>query len=227
MSSASDLTNLTIAQLNPDGSVPVPQAPDAAANAAAGGGTKTAAEQYKEGFDKAKAQAEKTNNRKAGDTGGDGTIIPVFETMEELDMYVERWKADFREDNREFLGSTEYVWYQRMMDQAHKEAAQALKSREAVKEAGRKAAEEKAKAEKAEEKYAPAPSPQKSSSGTAPVSTPAPAAPTKSADGGNTYISNITLPSGRKETVRFADAQSQSVSERLLRDLAAGKGVAQ
>ena len=35
MSSASDLTNLTIAQLNPDGSVPVPQAPDAAANAAA------------------------------------------------------------------------------------------------------------------------------------------------------------------------------------------------
>lgn len=35
MSSASDLTNLTIAQLNPDGSVPVPQAPDAAAHAAA------------------------------------------------------------------------------------------------------------------------------------------------------------------------------------------------
>ena len=33
MSSASDLTNLTIAQLNPDGSVPVPQAPDAAAEA--------------------------------------------------------------------------------------------------------------------------------------------------------------------------------------------------
>ncbi len=201
----------------------------AAANAAAGGGTKTAAEQYKEGFDKAKAQAEKTNNRKAGDTGGDGTIIPVFETMAELDTYVERWKADFREDNREFIGSTEYIWYQRMMDQAHKKAAQALKSREAVKEAGRKAAEEKAKAEKAEERPlpAPTPSPQKSSSGAAPTLIPSPAAPAKSAGGGNTYISNITLPSGRKETVRFADAQSQSVSERLLRDLAAGKGVAQ
>ena len=196
---------------------------------AAGGGSKTAAEQYKEGFDKAKAQAEKTNNRKAGDTGGDGTIIPVFETMAELDTYVERWKADFREDNREFIGSTEYIWYQRMMDQAHKKAAQALKSREAVKEAGRKAAEEKAKAEKAEERPlpAPTPSPQKSSSGAAPTLIPSPAAPAKSAGGGNTYISNITLPSGRKETVRFADAQSQSVSERLLRDLAAGKGVAQ
>ncbi len=162
-------------------------------------------------------------------TGGDGTIIPVFETMAELDTYVERWKADFREDNREFIGSTEYIWYQRMMDQAHKKAAQALKSREAVKEAGRKAAEEKAKAEKAEERPlpAPTPSPQKSSSGAAPTLIPSPAAPAKSAGGGNTYISNITLPSGRKETVRFADAQSQSVSERLLRDLAAGKGVAQ
>ena len=81
--------------------------------------------------------------------------------------------------------------------------------------------------EKAEEKSIPAPSPQKSSSGAAPTLIPSPAAPAKSAGGGNTYISNITLPSGRKETVRFADAQSQSVSERLLRDLAAGKGVAQ
>ena len=35
MSLSSDLTNLAIAQLNPDGSVPVPPAPDAAANAAA------------------------------------------------------------------------------------------------------------------------------------------------------------------------------------------------
>ena len=35
MSLSSDLSDLTIAQLNPDGSVPVPTAPDAAANAAA------------------------------------------------------------------------------------------------------------------------------------------------------------------------------------------------
>ena len=35
MSLSSDLTNLAIAQLNPDGSVPVPPAPVAAANAAA------------------------------------------------------------------------------------------------------------------------------------------------------------------------------------------------
>ena len=47
------------------------------------------------------------------------------------------------------------------------------------------------------------------------------------AGGTTTYVSNITLPNGRKETMRFADAQSQSASERLLRDLAAGKGVAQ
>ena len=35
MSPSSELSDLTIAQLNPDGSVPVPTAPDAAANAAA------------------------------------------------------------------------------------------------------------------------------------------------------------------------------------------------
>ena len=35
MSLSSDLTDLPTAQLNPDGSVPVPTAPDAAANAAA------------------------------------------------------------------------------------------------------------------------------------------------------------------------------------------------
>lgn len=44
---------------------------------------------------------------------------------------------------------------------------------------------------------------------------------------GATYISNITLASGRKETVRYADSQSQSVNERLLRDLAESKGVYQ
>ncbi len=44
---------------------------------------------------------------------------------------------------------------------------------------------------------------------------------------GATYISNITLPSGRKETVQYADPQSQATNERLLRDLVAGKGVAQ
>lgn len=65
-----------------------------------------------------------------------------------------------------------------------------------------------------------------------PATTPAPAPTSSGASsgagaGGNTYISNITLPSGRKETMRFADAQSQSTGERLLRDLAAGKGVAQ
>lgn len=44
---------------------------------------------------------------------------------------------------------------------------------------------------------------------------------------GATYISNITLANGRKETVRYADSQSQSVNERLLRDLAESKGVYQ
>lgn len=41
------------------------------------------------------------------------------------------------------------------------------------------------------------------------------------------YVSNITLTTGRTETVRYADAQSMSVNERLLRDLAEGKGVYQ
>lgn len=44
---------------------------------------------------------------------------------------------------------------------------------------------------------------------------------------GVAYISNITLPSGQRATVRFADADSQATNERLLRDLAAAKGVAQ
>lgn len=44
---------------------------------------------------------------------------------------------------------------------------------------------------------------------------------------GATYISNITLPSGQRETVRYADAHSQSANERLLRELATARGVAQ
>lgn len=52
-------------------------------------------------------------------------------------------------------------------------------------------------------------------------------ASTSTASGGNTYVSNITLPNGSKTTVKFADAESQSAAEQLLRDLAAGKGVVQ
>lgn len=57
--------------------------------------------------------------------------------------------------------------------------------------------------------------------------TPASSAPVTSPSVGNTYVSNITLPNGSKTTVKFADAESQSATERLLRDLAAGKGVVQ
>ncbi|BEU96569.1 tape measure protein [Acidovorax sp. DW039] len=49
---------------------------------------------------------------------------------------------------------------------------------------------------------------------------------TSAATGGNTYVSNITL-NGTKTTVKFADAESQSATERLLRDLTTGKGVVQ
>ena len=48
-----------------------------------------------------------------------------------------------------------------------------------------------------------------------------------SAVAGATYVSHITLPGGRKETVTYGDAQSQAINERLLRDLATAKGVAQ
>lgn len=200
----------------------------AAANAAAGGGTKTAAEQYKEGFDKAKEKADKTNNRKAGDTGGDGTTIPQFDTMEELDTWVEQWKADFREDNRKFIGSTEYIWYQRMMDQAHKKAAQALKSRQAVKAAGEKAKAAQDSAEKTQQaKTLPA----KESS--APIQLPA-QAPQKewqsggsASVGGNTYVSNVNIQGIGKAELKFADASSQQQTEGLLRALAQAKGVSQ
>ena len=43
---------------------------------------------------------------------------------------------------------------------------------------------------------------------------------------GATYVSNITLPGGKTEQVRFADAASQSAAEQLLRELAQAKGVA-
>ena len=52
MSPSSELSDLTIAQLNPDGSVPVPTAPDAAANAAA------AALQREAQFEALKAQVD-------------------------------------------------------------------------------------------------------------------------------------------------------------------------
>ena len=44
--------------------------------------------------------------------------------------------------------------------------------------------------------------------------------------GGATYVSNITLPSGKTAQVRFADANSQSAAEQLLRELAQAKGAA-
>ena len=44
--------------------------------------------------------------------------------------------------------------------------------------------------------------------------------------GGATYVSNITLPSGKTAQVRFADGVSQSQAEEILRQLAAAKGAA-
>lgn len=49
----------------------------------------------------------------------------------------------------------------------------------------------------------------------------------RSGAGSTTYISNITLPGGRTVRIAHADAESQSTTEQLLRDLAAGKGVFQ
>ena len=56
------------------------------------------------------------------------------------------------------------------------------------------------------------------------VSASAPVAPTGPA---TTYVSNITLPSGRQMRLNHADQQSQSATEELLRELSAGKGVHQ
>ena len=205
---------------------------DGVARAYTGAGA--AANSAADNFAKAKAEAEKTNNPKKGQTGGDGTTIPVFETMAELDTWVERWKSDFRDDNREFLGSTEYIWYQRVMDQAHKKAAQALKSREAVKKAGEDAKENAAEEKrKKEETFSTVP--QKtggtsSQSGMAPSSpspAPPPVRPPPAAAAAPTYISNVRIDGVGAATLRFADADSQRQNEDLLRKLAQAKGVAQ
>jgi tape measure domain-containing protein len=45
--------------------------------------------------------------------------------------------------------------------------------------------------------------------------------------GSVSYVSNITLPGGQRKSMRFADADSQATNDRLLRDLAAARGVAQ
>ncbi|MFE1573735.1 tape measure protein [Comamonas odontotermitis] len=70
-----------------------------------------------------------------------------------------------------------------------------------------------AKEAKAKAPAAPAPAP---SSGSA----------SSGQSSGNTYVSNITL-GGQTRTVKFADSNSQAVTEQLLRDLTNGKGVAQ
>ena len=49
----------------------------------------------------------------------------------------------------------------------------------------------------------------------------------RSGAGSTTYVSNITLPGGRTVRIAHADAESQTTTEQLLRDLAAGKGVFQ
>ncbi len=75
--------------------------------------------------------------------------------------------------------------------------------------------------------------------GTASRAAPEPAAPRSPSSGsgmhagGSTgggsvsYVSNITLPGGQRKSMRFADADSQATNDRLLRDLAAARGVAQ
>ena len=60
----------------------------------------------------------------------------------------------------------------------------------------------------------------------APAPAPATSAPSSNTGGGRTtYVSNITLPSGQTKQARFEDAESQAVTEQLLRDLTSGKGV--
>lgn len=55
----------------------------------------------------------------------------------------------------------------------------------------------------------------------------APTSSGTSTGGGVSYVANITLPGGQRNTVRFADADSMATNERLLRDLAAARRVAQ
>ena len=77
-------------------------------------------------------------------------------------------------------------------------------------------AEKEAKEAKQKTATSPAPAPSSNSGSSS----------SSSQSSGNTYVSNITL-NGQTRTVKFADSNSQSVTEQLLRDLSNGKGVSQ
>lgn len=182
-----------------------------AANAAAGGGgAKTSAEQYKEGFDKSKKEAEGGSKKM-----GSMDVVPNTDDVGELEDwlagYESMYKVDFAKDSYGW-GAAANSWvmgeYNATLKIAKAKAASKKKRED----------QEKAEAKKAENTTAPA---------SLPTAAPAGASSGTSSSTGATYVSHITLPSGRKETMRFADAQSQSAGERLLRELAAGKGVAQ
>ena len=166
-------------------------------------------------FAKAKAASEKTINPKAGQTGGDGTVIPEFDTMEELDAWVDEWKKNFRDDDRLVgVNSDGFVWYQRLMDEAHKKAAQSLKSREVVKQAG-----DEAKRKKDPQAYEIAGAAGRTD-GVANGVARTPVAERA------TYVSNITIPGVGSASLNFSDASSQRQAEELLRQLAQAKSTA-
>lgn len=59
-----------------------------------------------------------------------------------------------------------------------------------------------------------------------PSAQPVPGVAASTAPASTTYVSNITLPGGGTQQLRFTDAASQSTAEQLLRELARAKGAA-
>ena len=129
-----------------------------------------------------------------------------YKNLTELDARWEEFEAEYRRTNSKFNVSSsgfDNFWIETQRAMYHKVRRQ-VEAEERI----------QAKVSAAEEAKAPA----------QPTTTPATTQQPPS--GVTTYVSNITLPSGKTAQVRFADGVSQSQAEEILRQLAAAKGAA-
>lgn len=128
-----------------------------------------------------------------------------YKNLTELDARWEEFEDEYRRTNSKFNVSSSgfdnfWIETQRAM---YRKVRRQVEAEERI----------QAKVSAAAEANAPA----------QPTPTPATQQP---GGGGATYVSNITLPSGKTAQVRFADGVSQSQAEEILRQLAAAKGAA-
>ena len=122
--------------------------------------------------------------------------------MQELDAWWEQWSADYARKNAKLGGtsiSMSRYWFEVQKAQYEK-ARREIEMQERIQQSA---------------------AVRRGNAGTGAAGQPG------GSGGGATYVSNITLPGGGgTRQVRFADANSQSAAEQLLRDLAQAKGAA-